>query len=295
MAIQRSNVVNIGGRLVGENEPCFIVAEIGINHNGNEDTLMRLIDVAGDAGCDAIKFQKRTVDLVYSPEELARPRESVFGNTNGDLKRGLELSLEQYERIDRRLSGTNLQWFTSCWDAEAVADMEMFNPPCYKVASACVTDLDLLAATRATGRPVILSTGMSDLAELASAVQVLGREQLIICQCTSTYPAKDSELGLRCIQTLRELYDVPVGYSGHEIGLATTVAAVALGACMVERHITLDRAMWGSDQAASIEPHALRRLVRDIRAIESAFGDGVKRVWDSELPIRQKLRRATVG
>lgn len=294
MATHESCTVNIGGRPVGDGEPCFIVAEIGINHNGDDDTLMRLIDVAADAGCNAVKFQKRTVDLVYTPEELARPRESVFGETNGDLKYGLELSIEQYERIDKRLHGTDLQWFVSCWDTESISDMEMFCPPCYKVASASVTDLPLLAATRATGRPVILSSGMSNLAELTTAVQILGREQLILCQCTSTYPAKNSELGLRCIQTLRDLYDVPVGYSGHEIGLATTIAAVAMGACMIERHITLDRSMWGSDQAASIEPQALRQLVRDIRAVESAMGDGVKRVWDSEVPIRQKLRRVCV-
>ena len=283
--------LQVGGRMIGSGHPCWIVAEIGINHNGDPDDVMRLIDVAADAGCDAVKFQKRTVDVVYAEEELSRPRESVFGDTNGDLKRGLELSAGTYRRIAERLSGTTMAWFASCWDVESVAFINQFNPPCYKIASASLTDHELLAATRATGKPVILSTGMSSLADLDAAVDTLGREQLIILQCTATYPAKDEELNLRCIATLRERYGVPVGYSGHERGIATTVAAVALGACVVERHITLDRTMWGSDQAASVEPPGLRRMVRDIRAVEAALGDGIKRVLSSEVPIRQKLRK----
>jgi len=275
-------------------ERCYIIAEIGINHNGDPENVMRMIDLAADAGCDCVKFQKRSVEIVYSPEELAKPRESVFGNTNGDLKRGLELSLQTYRRIVKRLSGSGMDWMASCWDLASFFFIEALNPPCHKVASACLTDGELLAATRATGKPVFLSTGMSTLAELDRAVEILGREQLVIMHCVSTYPSNNAELNLRCIESLRKRYSVPVGYSGHERGLATTVAAVALGAVAVERHITLDRAMWGSDQAASLEPDGLRRIVRDIRAVESALGDGLKRIYDSELPIRQKLRRICV-
>lgn len=274
---------------------CFIVAEIGINHNGDADTVMRLIDVAADAGCNAVKFQKRTVDVVYSQEELARPRESVFGETNGDLKRGLELGAKVYQRVAERLSGTDMAWFASPWDVASVWFLESFSVPCHKIASACLTDHELLAATRATGKPVILSTGMSTIDQVDAAVELLGRERLVLLHCVSTYPAPDSDLNLACIQTLRSRYGVPVGYSGHERGIATSVAAVAMGACMVERHITLDRSMWGSDQAASLEPQGLRRLVRDIRAVERARGDGVKRVLPSEAPIAEKLRRCMSG
>lgn len=283
--------VKIGDRWVGDGEPCFIVAEIGINHNGDVGLARQLISAAVLARCDAVKFQKRTVDVVYSAEELARPRESPFGTTNGDLKRGLELGVEQYEAIAEYCSMHQVTWYASCWDAGSVDFMEQFNLPCYKVASACLTDDELLRHHRRMGRPIILSTGMSTLQQIDHAVDVLGTQDLILMHCTSTYPSQVDELNLRAIQALKERYGVPVGYSGHEVGLSTTVAAVALGACMVERHITLDRAMWGTDQAASVEPQGFARLVRDIRAVERAMGDGVKRVYDSELPIQQKLRR----
>jgi len=283
--------VKIGDRWVGDGEPCFIVAEIGINHNGDMGLARQLISAAVLARCDAVKFQKRTVDVVYSAEELARPRESPFGTTNGDLKRGLELGVEQYEAIAEYCSMHQVTWYASCWDAGSVDFMEQFNLPCYKVASACLTDDELLRHHRRMGRPIILSTGMSTLQQIDHAVDVLGTQDLILMHCTSTYPSQVDELNLRAIQALKERYGVPVGYSGHEVGLSTTVAAVALGACMVERHITLDRAMWGTDQAASVEPQGFARLVRDIRAVERAMGDGVKRVYDSELPIQQKLRR----
>jgi len=283
--------VKIGDRWVGDGEPCFIVAEIGINHNGDVGLARQLISAAVLARCDAVKFQKRTVDVVYSAEELARPRESPFGTTNGDLKRGLELGVEQYEAIAEYCSMHQVTWYASCWDAGSVDFMEQFNLPCYKVASACLTDDELLRHHRRMGRPIILSTGMSTLQQIDHAVDVLGTQDLILMHCTSTYPSQVDELNLRAIRALKERYGVPVGYSGHEVGLSTTVAAVALGACMVERHITLDRAMWGTDQAASVEPQGFARLVRDIRAVERAMGDGVKRVYDSELPIQQKLRR----
>jgi N-acetylneuraminate synthase len=283
--------VRIGDRLVGPEEPCFLVAEIGINHNGDIGIARKLISAAVVAGCDAVKFQKRTVDVVYTDRELARPRESPFGETNGDLKRGLEFGREQYEAIDEYCGQHGLPWFASCWDEASVDFIDEFDPPCYKIASASLTDHDLLRHHRATGKPIILSTGMSTIEEIDQAVEVLGRDDLVLLHTTSTYPSAVDELNLRTIETLRDRYDVPVGYSGHEVGLQTSVAARTLGACMIERHITLDRAMWGSDQAASVEPSGVARLVRDIRAVESALGDGVKRVYESEVPIREKLRR----
>jgi N-acetylneuraminate synthase len=285
------DTVEIGGRPVGSGQPSFVVAEIGINHNGDLDLARKLISAAVTAGCDAVKFQKRTIDVVYSPEELANPRETPFGMTNGDLKRGLEFDGDAFTAIDEYCRMLGILWFVSCWDEASVDFVEQFDPPCYKIASASLTDDDLLLHHRKTARPIILSTGMSDLDEIDHAVEVLGTQDLVLLHATSTYPSDAGELNLRAIATLRERYGVPVGYSGHEVGLATTVAARVLGACMIERHITLDRAMWGSDQAASVEPFGFQRLVRDLRAVESALGDGVKVVYDSEIPVRDKLRR----
>lgn len=283
--------VEIAGRPVGGDEPCLIVAEIGINHNGNIALARKLISAAVTAGCNGVKFQKRTVDVVYTSEELSRPRESSFGTTNGELKRGLELDEEAFSAIDEQCRMLDTIWFASCWDEESVDFIERFDPPCYKIASACLTDDDLLRHHRKYGKPIILSTGMSDLGEIDHAVEVLGNDDLVLLHATSTYPSQPDELNLRVIAALRERYEVPVGYSGHDVGLATTVAARALGACVVERHITLDRAMWGSDQAASVEPAGFQRLVKDIRAIDAALGDGIKVVYDSEIPIKEKLRR----
>jgi N-acetylneuraminate synthase len=284
-------VVRIGNRDVGDGQPCYVIAEIGINHNGDVSTAKRLISVASAAGCDAVKFQKRTIDVVYKPEELAKPRESPFGETNGHLKRGLEFGREQYCEIDRFAKDCQMAWFASCWDESSVDFIDQFNPPCYKIASASLTDDNLLRRTRATGKPIILSTGMSTIDQIDHAVDVLGKEDLILLHTCSTYPSQYEELNLRVIPMLRERYGVPVGYSGHETGLASSVAAAAMGACIMERHITLDRAMWGSDQAASLEPNGINRLVRDIRLVETSMGDGIKRVVPSEVPIMQKLRR----
>jgi N-acetylneuraminate synthase len=286
-----SHAVHIGKYTIGEGHPCFIVAEIGINHNGNVELAKKLIDTAALGGCDAVKFQKRTVEVVYTPEELAKPRENPFGPTNGDLKRGLEFGNEQYAEINRYCTAKDILWYSSCWDEASVDFMERFNPPCYKIASASLTDDALLRHHRRYGRPIILSTGMSTMEQVDHAVDVLGTTDLILLHCTSTYPSSVEELNLRGIQTLRERYDVPIGYSGHEVGLATSVAAAAMGACMIERHITLDRAMWGSDQAASIEPQGIWRLVKDVRAIERAMGNGKKCLWPSEVPVMNKLRR----
>ncbi len=283
--------VKIGNKLIGDGQPCYVIAEVGINHNGSLDIAKKLIDVVVESGCDAVKFQKRTVDIVYTKEELAKPRENPFGPTNGDLKRGLEFGVEQYKAIDCYCKEKGITWFTSCWDEKSVDFMRQFDPPCYKIASACITDDALLRYHRKENKPIILSTGMSDMAIIEHAVEVLGEDNLIIMHCTSTYPSTSEELNLKGIETLKNRYNIPIGYSGHEVGLYTTFAAVVLGACCVERHITLDRAMWGSDQAASVEPQGMRRLVADIRNWELAKGDGQIRIYESEIPIMKKLRR----
>lgn len=283
--------IKIGKKVVGSGHPCFVVGEIGINHNGSIDMTKKLIDAAIFAGCDAVKFQKRTVDVVFTKEELEKPRESPFGNTNGDLKRGLEFGKKEFDKINKYCKEKRIPWFASCWDERSVDFIEQYNPPCYKIASPCLTDDALLNHHVATGKPVILSTGMSTIAQIDHALDILGKERVILLHCTSTYPSMPDELNLTVIQQFASRYQLPIGYSGHEVGLYTTLAAVVLGACMIERHITLDRAMWGSDQAASVEPYGMRRLVKDIRFVERAMGDGAKRVYDSELPIMKKLRR----
>lgn len=285
------STIRIGNRLVGDDQPCFIIAEIGINHNGDVDLAKRLISVALAAGCDAVKFQKRTVDVVYTAEELAKPRENPFGPTNGDLKYGLEFEEEEYEEINAFCKSVKMLWFASPWDEGSVDFLERFQVPVYKIASASLTDDRLLRHVRATGKPIILSTGMSTYAEIDHAVDVLGKDDLVLMHATSTYPANYNELNLRAIPTMAARYGVPIGYSGHETGIPTSVSAAALGACSVERHITMDRAMWGSDHAASLEPNGISRLVRDIRLWEQAKGDGIKRVYEREVPIIKKLRR----
>ncbi len=285
--------LRLGTHQVGQGFPCFVIAEIGINHNGSLSIARQLIDTAISAGANAVKFQKRTVDLVYSREELDRPRESPFGTTNRELKMALEFGAPEYAEIDSYCRKRGIPWFASCWDERSVDFMEKFAPPCLKIPSALLTHDRLLKNVRQTGRPVILSTGMSTMEEIWHAVDLIGEQNLLLMHCTASYPCKPAELNLRVIQTLQNTFGCPVGYSGHEVGLQTSVAAVVLGACAVERHITLDRAMWGTDQAASVEPQGFSRLVRDIRVIEEAMGDGCKRVFESELPILAKLRRTT--
>jgi len=286
--------VLLGDRLVGDGHPCFVIAEIGINHNGEAQIAKKLIDVASLAGCEAVKFQKRTIDVVYTPEELAKPRETPFGETNGDLKRGLEFGQSEYQQIDEYCRNKPIAWTASCWDEASVDFIDQFNPPFYKIASASLTDDALLRHTRAKGKPIVLSTGMSTLDQIDHAVEVLGTENLVLLHCCSTYPAQYAELNLRVIPTFRERYGVPIGYSGHETGIASSVAAAALGACVVERHVTMDRSLWGSDHAASLEPNGIMRVVRDIRLVEMALGDGVKSVVPSEIPIMKKLRRVGI-
>ena len=283
--------VKIGKKLIGDGHSCFIIAEIGINHNGDVKMAKQLIDVAAMAGCDAVKFQKRTVDVVYTQEELAKERQSVFGTTNGDLKRGLEFGFEQYAEINEYCKKKNIIWFVSCWDEASVDFMEKFSPPCYKISSASLTDDSLLRKVKATGKPILLSTGMSTMAQIEHAVSVIGEDNLVIYHCTSTYPSDHSEINLAVLPQFKEKFSCPVGFSGHERGVTPSVLAAAFGANSIERHITIDRTMWGSDHAASLEPNGLFRMVRDIRQIPILMGDGVKKVYESEVPIIKKLRR----
>jgi N-acetylneuraminate synthase len=287
------STIKIGGIPVGSEHPCFIIAEIGINHNGDIELARKLIELAEAAGCQAVKFQKRTVDVVYTAEELAKPRESPFGDTNGKLKYGLEFGKKEYAEIDRCCKEHEILWLASCWDEASVDFIDQFDVPAYKIASASLTDDGLLKYTkaRAKHRALLVSTGMSTLAQIDHAVEVLGKDNLILLHTTSTYPATMEELNIKTIGTLRQRYGVPVGYSGHESGIVSTAAAVALGACVVERHITMDRAMWGSDQAASLGPSGLMKVVQYIRDVEKSMGDGVKRVIDREVPNMKKLRR----
>ena len=283
--------VKIGNKTVGDGYPCFIIAEIGINHNGSVSLAKKMIDIAVTTGCDAVKFQKRTVDVVYTKEELAKERTSVFGKTNGDLKRGLEFGEEEYREIDDYCRQHGIMWFASCWDEQAVDFVEDFDVPCYKIASASLTDDNLLKYTRSKGKPVLLSTGMSTMEQIRHAVSVLGEDDLILYHCTSTYPSNADETNLRVIETFRKEFSCPIGYSGHERGVTPSVLAVALGANSVERHITTDRTNWGSDQAASLEMAGLYHLVRDVRQTPVLLGDGIKIVYERERPIIDKLRR----
>ncbi len=284
---------SFGARTAGPGRPVYVVGEIGINHNGDLGNAFALIDAAAEAGCDAVKFQKRTPEICTPRDQWDIERDTPWGRmTYIDYRHKVEFGEDEYRAIDEHCAKRGIDWFASPWDTEAVAFLEKFDVPAHKVASASLTDDELLRALRATGRTVVLSTGMSTPQQIRHAVEVLGSANILLCHATSTYPAKAEELNLRVINTLRDEYpNVPIGYSGHETGLQTTLAAVALGATFVERHITLDRAMWGSDQAASVEPGGLTRLVRDIRTIETALGDGVKRVYESELGPMKKLRR----
>ena len=287
-----TKTVTIGDKTVGAGHPTYVIAEIGLNHNGDVGIAKQLIDIAAGAGCDAVKFQKRTPLICVPEEQRSVERDTPWGRmTYLDYRYRVEFEDEQYAEIDNYCAKVGVQWFASPWDVPSVAFLEKFGAVTHKVASASLTDLELLTALRETGKPIICSTGMSTLEEIDKAVETLGKDKLILMHATSTYPMPPEEANLRTITTLQERYDVPVGYSGHERGLQISLAAVALGAVAVERHITLDRTMWGSDQAASLEPEGLRHLVRDIRILQDAMGDGVKRVFEGELGPKKKLRR----
>jgi N-acetylneuraminate synthase len=287
-----AKAINLGGQMVGDSHPAYIIGEIGINHNGDLESAKALIEAAAQAGINAVKFQKRTPELCVPEEEKERKRRTPWGYISYlDYRYKVEFEKEEYLEIDAHARSLGIDWFVSAWDEPSVDFMEAFNPVCYKMPSASLTDHNLLRHVRATGRPIIISTGMSSMDQIREAVELIGTENLGIMHSTSTYPCVPEELNLRMIQTLKDEFDCPIGYSGHEVGLVTTVVAVALGACMVERHITLDRALWGSDQAASVEPVGFQKLVKYIRVSELALGDGVKRVYDSEQGSLRKLRR----
>ncbi len=280
--------------------PIYVIAEIGINHNGSLVTAKRLIDAAKEAGCDAVKFQKRTIEAVYTEEELAKPRESVFGSTNGDLKRGLEFSREAYDQIDRYASACGMSWSASCWDSTSVEFIAAFSPPWLKIPSALITNLELVSAYAAMDILIILSTGMSTWEEIDAAVDCINWERrtvtpesalLTLLHCHSSYPSPLDELNLACIRSLQDRYGLPVGYSSHSVSPWPCLMAAVYGAEVIEFHLTLDRTMWGSDQAASLEPAAAKKLVDEIRTWERCKGDGEKRVYASEEPVKAKLRR----
>jgi len=289
---QAIEIVRIGDRQIGTGHPTYIIAEIGINHNGNIEIAKKLVDAAVHAGCDAVKFQKRTPELCVPPDQRDVLRKTPWGPmTYLEYRERIEFEKDEYQEIDRYCREKNIDWFASCWDEPSVDFMEAFDPICHKVCSAALTDDALLQGVQVTGRPVILSTGMSTMAEIRHAVSLLKRERLLLAHCTSTYACMTEELNLRAIHTLMREFQCPIGYSGHELGVTPSIAAVALGATFIERHITLDRSMWGSDQSASLEPWDLERLVRDIREIEIALGDGEKRVFESEKMALTRLRR----
>ena len=287
--------VSIGSRVIGGGRPAYVIAEIGLNHNGDVEIAKQLIDVAADAGVDAVKFQKRTPEISTPVHMRDTLRETPWGTmTYLDYRYRVEFTRDEYVEVSDHALLRGLDWFASPWDIPSVDFLEDLGVVAHKVASACLTDLPLLRAIRETGKPVILSTGMSTIAQIDEALEVLGTDRLVLLHATSTYPMEPDEANLRVIPALRDRYPgVPVGYSGHERGLQISVAAVALGAVAVERHITLDRTMWGSDHAASLEPGGLQHLIRDIRIIEEAMGDGVKRVFPGELAPQAKLRRVT--
>lgn len=289
-----SNAIRqIREKTVGSGHPVYVIAEIGINHNGSLDLAKKLIDGAALSGCDAVKFQKRTPELCVPRDQWDVERDTLWGRMRYiDYRHLIEFGDEEYAEIDRYCREKGIHWFASCWDEPSVDVIEKFDPPVYKAPSASLTDHALLRHMKATGKPLMISTGMSTTEEIEAAVSVLGTEDLLIAHSTSAYPCDVKELNLRMLHTLMQKYpDTPIGYSGHETGLAPTWAAVAMGATFIERHITLDRAMWGSDHAASVEIGGLYRLVANIRDIENSFGDGVKRVYESELAPRKKLRR----
>jgi N-acetylneuraminate synthase len=285
--------IKLGDRLVGDGHPALIIAEIGINHNGDLGIAKQMIDAAVHAGADAVKFQKRTPEIATPPDQQTQMRETPWGYiTYLEYRHKVEFSEEQYCEIEKYCKQKGITWLVSVWDQPSVDFMEKFDTPAYKIPSASLTDSNLIRKARATGKPLILSTGMSTMEQIHQGVEVAGEKDLILMHCTSTYPCEPEELNLKMVETLRrEFPNIPIGYSGHEVGLVPSAVAVALGACMVERHMTLDRAMWGTDQAASVEPGGFERLIKYIRVSEVALGDGVKKVYASEQSSLKKLRR----
>ena len=269
----------------------FFIAEIGINHNGDIQNALKLIEAAKLAGCDAVKFQKRTINLVYTEEFLSSPRESQWGHTQRDQKEGLEFGIKEYDIIDKFCKKINILWTASCWDINSVKFIEKYKVKFHKVPSACITDLGLLKELKKTKKSIIISTGMSTEKQIEKAVKILSQKNLSILHCNSSYPAQNHQLNLRYIEKLNKMYKKSIiGYSGHEINLSSSVAAVVLGAKIIERHITLDKSMWGTDQQASIEPLGFARLIKDVRNVEKSLGKPLKIVYPEEKKIMLKLR-----
>jgi len=284
--------IQIRDRIIGDDQPTYIIAEIGINHNGSLEIAKKLIDSAASSDCDAVKFQKRTPHLCVPAQQQGVVKQTPWGTmTYLEYRNRVEFSEAEYREIDRYCKEQGIMWFASCWDEPSVDFLERFSPVCHKVCSAALTNDNLLRRLNATGRPIILSTGMSTMKEIRHAVSLLDQDRLLIAHCTSSYACQPEDLNLNMIKTLLREFNCPIGYSGHEMGLITTCAAVAIGASFVERHITLDRSMWGNDQKASLEPGGLQQLVRDIREIEKALGDGMKQVYESEQAALLKLRK----
>lgn len=287
--------IKIGNRMVGDGHPTYVIAEVGINHNGSVEVAKELMSAAHEAGADAVKFQKRTPEICVPDHQKGQMRDTPWGYISYlDYRYKVEFDQKEYEEIDAYSKSLGIDWLASSWDIPSLEFIDAFNPPAHKVPSALLTDHELLRGLKNTGRAVILSTGMSTMEEIDDAVKVLGTDNLLICHTTSSYPCPPEELNLKMIQTLRDRFDCPIGYSGHEVGLVPSAVAVAMGACLVERHVTLDRAMWGSDQAASVEPQGIRTLVKYIRVTEKALGDGEKQVYDSEKSSLNKMRRYSI-
>jgi len=287
--------IKIGNRMVGEGHPTYVIAEVGINHNGSVQVAKDLMSAAHEAGVDAVKFQKRTPEICVPDHQKGQIRDTPWGYISYlDYRYKVEFDQKEYEEIDAYAKELGIDWLASSWDLPSLAFIDAFNPPAHKVPSALLTDHELLRGLKDTGKPVILSTGMSTMEEIDDAVAVLDTDNLLICHTTSSYPCPPEELNLKMIQTLSDRFNCPIGYSGHEVGLVPSAVAVAMGACLVERHVTLDRAMWGSDQAASVEPQGIRTLVKYIRVTEKALGDGEKQVYDSEKSSLNKMRRYSI-
>ena len=284
--------IRIKEKIISDTSPVFFVAEIGINHNGSLENAKRLIDMAYLCGVDAVKFQKRTPEICVPEHKKQQIYETPWGDIPYiEYKKKVEFGEKEYREIDTYCKNKNMLWFASPWDIPSVDFLENFNVPCYKIASAKLTDRELLEKIRDLKKPIFLSLGMSTEEEIQKAIEILKNNDLILMHSNSTYPAPDADLNLNYIKTLKKNNpEYIIGYSGHELGISASLIAVQLGAKVIERHITLDRAMWGSDQAASIEFSGLRRLIRDISKLEIWKGDGIKRVTESELRIRDKLR-----
>ena len=271
---------------------CYVIAEIGINHNGDLDIAKKLIDLAADTGCDAVKFQKRTIDIVYPPEVLDSPRESPWGDTQRDQKEALEFERDEYDEIDRYCKERKIDWFASAWDVPSLEFVESYDPPHHKIGSAMLTNQEMLEAVADLGKHTFISTALSEWEDVDNAVEVFRSRNcpFTLMHCVGTYPMEDDEANVSLMLQLAERYDAPVGYSSHEKGLICSMLAASLGASAIERHITLDRAMYGSDQAASLERRGIELLVRDIRLLPKVMGDGEKRITERERPVAEKLR-----